>query len=81
MLIDSKHTGFKASFPPNSTELSYLQLAQVTRSPDLVIFMSMTTMIEPITLPLVHVHGVKHPGLQWPWTTEWQGMAINHCLT
>ena len=36
----------------------YLQLAQVLRSPDLAIFMSMTMMTEPITLPLAHAHGV-----------------------
>ena len=37
-----------------------LQLTQVLRSPDLAIFVSMTTimMTEPVTLPLAHVRGV-----------------------
>ena len=35
-----------------STDLFCLQLAEMPRSPDLAIFMSMTTTTQPITLPL-----------------------------
>ena len=55
--LDSKHT--EASFSPNWTNSLSLQLAQVSRSPDLANFVSMTTMTtEPITLPLAHACGV-----------------------
>ena len=48
---------------PSSTDSLPLQLAQVPRSPDLAIFVSMMTMTEPITLPLEHVRGVIRCGL------------------
>ena len=47
----------KPVFLPNSTDLLYLQLTQVPRSPDLAISVSMTT--ELITLPIAQVHRVK----------------------
>ena len=54
MPLDSERT--EASFLPNSTYLLCLQLSQVPRSPDLAIFVSMTTTMttRPITLPLAH---------------------------
>ena len=61
MPINSKHA--KARLLPNLTDSFPLQLAQVP-TPDLVIFVSMTTMTmmtEPITLPLVYARGLKYP--------------------
>ena len=58
MPLDSEHT--EASFSPKLTYSLYLQFGQVPKSPDLVIFVSMTmtttttTTKRPITLPLVH---------------------------
>ena len=53
----------RASFSPNLTDLLLLQLAQMPRSPELVIFVSMMTtttmMTQPITLSLVYERGVK----------------------
>ena len=58
-----KHTD--TSFCPRSTDLLHLQLAQVPRLQDLAIlnyvFVSTTmttTMTEPITLSLAHVHEI-----------------------
>ena len=58
MPLDSKHT--EASFSPNSTYSLCLQLTQMPRSPDVAIFVSITTTTttQPITLPFVHVCGV-----------------------
>ena len=60
MPLDFEHT--EASFSPHSTHSSRLQVAQVPRCWDQVIFVSTmtttTTMTELITLPLVHAHGV-----------------------
>ena len=57
MSLDLNHT--EASFLPNWTDSRYLQVAQVPRSGDMAIFeLTMTTTTLPITLPLVHVHGV-----------------------
>ena len=55
MPLDSVHT--EASFCRNLTDSLCLQLFQVPRSPDLVIFPpQMTTMMtEPIALPLARV--------------------------
>ena len=55
----------EASFWPNSIDSLCLQLVhmhdQVSISPDLVIFVSMTTRTtKPITLPLARVHGVAN---------------------
>ena len=57
MPLDSKHT--EASFSPKSTDWLRLQLTQLPRSRDLVIFVPTTTMTtQPIALPLVHARGV-----------------------
>ena len=56
MPLDSKHTD--TNFSPNSTDLLRLQLAQVLISPDLAVFVSMTTATELIALPLARAHGV-----------------------
>ena len=54
-----KHTG--ASFSPSSVDSLCLQITQMPRSPDLVIFALMTDnrrQTQPITLLLAHVHRV-----------------------
>ena len=72
MPLNSEHA--EASFSPNSTYPLCLQLAQVPRSPDLVNFVSMTTMTQPIALPLAHSHGVK---IKW-WVHAYQFRVVSN---
>ena len=61
MPLNSEH--IEASFSPNLTYSMSLQLAQVPRSPEMGIFVSMTTttmMIRLITLPRTHACGVMN---------------------
>ena len=56
---DSKHT--EASFSAILTDMLYLRVAQMPRSPDLVIFVLTTDyrrQTKPITLPLAHACGI-----------------------
>ena len=54
---DSTHT--EVIFSPDLTDSLFLQLTHMPKSPDLVIFVSMTMMTttEPIALPLGHARG------------------------
>ena len=56
MPLDSKYT--EASFLPNSTVLLLLQLAQMLRSPDWAISVSIKTMTttQPTVLYSLHMH-------------------------
>ena len=58
--LESEYT--EVDFLPDSSDLLYLQLAQMLRSLDLVIFVSMMTMTmmttKPITFSIAHAHGV-----------------------
>ena len=57
MPLDSKHT--EAHFWPKLTHSLHLQLANLPRSQDLALFVSMTTITEPIALPHMHACGVN----------------------
>ena len=57
MPLNSEHA--EANFSPNSTYSLCLQLAQVSRSPDLVNLVNFVSATQLIALPLVHVCGVK----------------------
>ena len=61
MPLESKHT--EASISPNLTDLLYLQLTEVPRSPDLAIFVSTTTtsiaLCDSVSAVLQHGHNYR----------------------